>query len=81
MKTEVLLFASLKDLARADRISVELADHACVSDLLASISSQHPILEERLSLTRVAIDDRFAAPEDLIPPGAEIALIPPVSGG
>ncbi|MEC9476341.1 MAG: MoaD/ThiS family protein [Planctomycetota bacterium] len=81
MKVEVLLFASLRDLTGADRLTVELGENASVTDLLDSIADQHPFLKERVALTRVAIDDRFAAAEDLIPPESELALIPPVSGG
>ncbi|MDE0959955.1 MAG: MoaD/ThiS family protein [Planctomycetota bacterium] len=81
MQIEVLLFASLKDLAQSDRITVDLAADSSVSDLVDAISDQHPILAERLPITRVAVDDKFCSPEDLIPAGAEVALIPPVSGG
>ncbi len=81
MKVEVLLFASLRDLAQSDRISVELAEDATVADLLVSISTQYPLLEDRVALSRVAVNDRFSCSEDPIPPGSELALIPPVSGG
>ena len=81
MKVEVFLFASLRDLAETDRITVELVENASVNDLLCSISSQHPVLKDRVPLARVAIDDRFSAGDDPIPPGSELALIPPVSGG
>ena len=81
MKVKVLLFASLRDLAEADRITVELAENASVTDLLDSIAQQHPLLKERVAMTRVAIEDRFCTGEDPIPPGSELALIPPVSGG
>ncbi|MGE4602094.1 MAG: MoaD/ThiS family protein [Planctomycetota bacterium] len=81
MKVEVLLFASLRDLAQSDRISVELAEDATVADLLISISTQYPLLEDRVALSRVAVNDRFSRSEDPIPSGSELALIPPVSGG
>lgn len=81
MKVEVLLFASLRDLAEADRITVELAEDAKVTDLIACIGDQHPALKDGASLARIAIDDRFSNSDDPILPGAELALIPPVSGG
>ena len=81
MKVEVLLFASLRDLAQSDRISVELAEDATVADLLISISTQYPLLEDRVALSRVPVNDRFSRSEDPIPSGSELALIPPVSGG
>jgi molybdopterin synthase catalytic subunit len=81
MQIEVLLFASLKDLAQADRIAVELPEEALVSDLFEAISEQFPPLADRLPNTRVAVDDRFCSPDDRISAGSEVALIPPVSGG
>ena len=81
MKVDVLLFASLRDLAKSDRISVDVAENATVGDLLVSISSQYPELKDRVAISRVAVDDRFSCSEDQIPAGSELALIPPVSGG
>ncbi|MBT7130416.1 MAG: MoaD/ThiS family protein [Planctomycetes bacterium] len=81
MQIEVLLFASLRDLAQSDSIAVELPADASVSDLVEAISEQFPPLADRLPNTRVAVDDRFCSPEDRISAGSEVALIPPVSGG
>jgi molybdopterin synthase catalytic subunit len=81
MQIEVLLFASLKDLARADHITVELPEEASVSDLVEAISVQYPPLADRLADTRIAVDDLFCSPDDRISAGSEVALIPPVSGG
>ena len=81
MKVDVLLFASLRDLAKSDRISVDVAENATVGDLLVSISSQYPELKDRVAISRVAVDDRFSCSEDQISAESELALIPPVSGG
>ena len=81
MKVDVLLFTSLRDLAKSDRISVDVGEDATVGDLLVSICNQYPELEDRVAISRVAVDDRFSCSEDQIPAGSELALIPPVSGG
>ncbi len=76
-----MLFASLRDLAGCDQIEVELPDGSSIEDLVAAIAVQHPDLADRLASTRVAMNERFSTAEEVIESGAELALIPPVSGG
>lgn len=81
MTIEVLLFASLKDAARADHISVSLPENATVADLLRATSEQHPALARHLPHCRVAVNREYARNDEPVREGAEIALLPPVSGG
>lgn len=74
----VLYFASLRDAAGVER---ETIDHA--GDLRAlylALRTKHgfSLPVERL---RVAMDGAFARWDDVPGDGAEIAFIPPVSGG
>ena len=77
---KVLLFAGLKERARADEIEVRLPPGATVGDLLQAIAQQHPSLADMVGGCRVAVDQEFMQPSDSAD-GKEIALIPPVSGG
>lgn len=77
----VLLFAGLREAARSEAITVEIPEEISVSELLVAIEDQHPALRGRVAGCRVAIDQEFAGPQDAISSAAEIALIPPVSGG
>jgi molybdopterin converting factor subunit 1 len=77
----VRLFARARDLAGADRIAVELPDGATVGDLRRRLAEVHPRLAELVARSALAVADEFAEDAQLLPPVAEIALLPPVSGG
>lgn len=62
-------------------MGVELADGATVADLLETLGRAYPEIAKSLTGCRVAIDQEFASADDAIPVGAELAVIPPVSGG
>lgn len=76
----VLLFASLRDRAGASSIDVGFSG-GTVGELRTAIEEQFPQLGDALATSRVAIDHEFRSDEDDIPRGAEVAVIPPVSGG
>lgn len=52
-----------------------------VAEVLKSLMQRHAGLAEIASVLRVAVNQEFASPDDLIRDGDEVALIPPVSGG
>ncbi len=81
MKVKVQLFAAAKELARTDRIDVELPEGATVSVLSETIGRQCPELHELLPVSRIAVNQEFALSDLQVHDADEIALIPPVSGG
>lgn len=81
MEVQIRLFATLKDRAGREQISVQLPDGASVADLLKAVGETYPALQPYLSSAVVAINHEFAFPEDSLHPGDEVALFPPVSGG
>ena len=76
---KVLLFARAKDLIGAD--CVEVADAATVGELRSRLIERYPNLAGLLEKSAVAVNDEFAEDGATIPAGAEVALLPPVSGG
>lgn len=78
---QVLVFAGLKERLGRSEVEVELADGATVAHLLETLAVAHPEIAKSLTGCRVAIDQEFASADDAIPAGAELAVIPPVSGG
>jgi molybdopterin converting factor subunit 1 len=74
------LFARLREQAGTDCETLDAAG-ATVRDLYGSLRLRHPELEADLSLIRAARNHDFAAWEDLVEDGDEVAFIPPVSGG
>lgn len=81
MQVTVLLFAGAREAAGADQVTVPLGSHPTVADLAAALGAQSPTLAPLIARARFAVDNHFAAPADPVPDGAEVALIPPVSGG
>jgi molybdopterin converting factor subunit 1 len=76
MRVTVRLFAVLRERAGADELELELADGARVGDALDRVET----LTEGVPVV-MAVNQDYAEPTDLLHPGDELALIPPVSGG
>ena len=76
----VHLFASYAESFGANSLKIELAPDGTVSDLIAEVRSR-PGSYVLPPAPRVAINRKFAAPDQLVRATDEIALIPPVSGG
>jgi len=81
MKIAVKLFAAAKQRAGRDAVEVELPSPATVAALRMALAAQHPNLASLLPHARLAINSDYAADHAVIPAAAEIAIIPPVSGG
>jgi len=76
MIVRVRLFAALRERAGTDRLELELPDGARVADALAAVDG----LAEGLSLV-LAVNREYAAPDQVLHPDDELAVVPPVSGG
>ena len=81
MNVRVRLFARARDLAGADVVEVSLPEGATVGDLRRALAGQVPALARLLERSALAVRDEFAEDAVLLPAGAEVALLPPVSGG
>ncbi|HEX7880191.1 MAG TPA: molybdenum cofactor biosynthesis protein MoaE [Candidatus Eisenbacteria bacterium] len=81
MIVRIATFAGLRDDLGAPEVELTLPDGATAADLLAAVERRWPRLTGRLGSVRVAADLEFLAASDPIPVDAELALIPPVSGG
>jgi molybdopterin converting factor subunit 1 len=81
MKVRVLLFARARDLAGRDVAEVELPAGATVAALREQLARELPGLSGFVTRCAVAVDGEYAEEEDVVREGAEVAVIPPVSGG
>ncbi len=81
MTCRVRLFARAKDLAGAEAVAVTLSPGATVADLRRRLAADHPALAGLLPRCAVAVGGEFAEDSLALPAGAEVALLPPVSGG
>lgn len=81
MTYEVRLFARAKDVAGTESIQVELPQGATVADLRARLAAECPALAGLLERCAIAVNDEFADKTLILPHPAEVAVLPPVSGG
>jgi molybdopterin synthase catalytic subunit/molybdopterin converting factor small subunit len=73
----VKLFVGLREKAGADEIDLELPDDARVRDAIAAIDHLAP---PGMCLV-LAVNRVYAAEDQRLSPGDELAVVPPVSGG
>jgi molybdopterin converting factor subunit 1 len=78
---KVRLFARARELAGADCIDVDVPAGATVGDLRRRIGEAHPPLAKLVERSALAVNDEFADDGLTLPLNAEVALLPPVSGG
>ncbi len=81
MRFRVRLFARAKDLTGASSVTLDLPEGATVAELRRCLAKEQPALVPLLERSALAVNDEFAQDEWTLPPGAEVALLPPVSGG
>lgn len=76
----VLYFAGAREAAGAARETLERVP-ATVADLRRALTEAHPALGRILPRCRIAVDQEFAEDDAPLRDGAEVAVVPPVSGG
>jgi molybdenum cofactor biosynthesis protein MoaC/molybdopterin converting factor subunit 1 len=82
MRVEVRLFAMLRERAGRDRLELELPEGATVADALEAAGRESGLGELLEAMpVRVAVNREYAAEDEPVSGGDELALIPPVSGG
>ena len=82
MNVTVKLFAAARELAgERSAIDAELPEGATVGDLRAWLAADCPSLAPLLKSATFAIDTDYAVDSTPLRPDAEVACIPPVSGG
>jgi len=81
VKVRVRLFALARQLAGAESIDVDLPDGASVRQLRDELQRTCPSLASLLPTMMIAVNEEYAVDSSRIPPGAAVAVIPPVSGG
>ncbi len=80
MTVTVLLFASYADTLGANQLAFELGGGATVGDVLGRVRAL-PGADRLPTEPLVAVNERYARADQLLEPGDEVAIIPPVAGG
>lgn len=81
MTVTVKLFAAARDIIGSASIDLELPQGATVAEVRAAISHQYPAAERLIARSAIALNHDYALDSDVVPQNAELAVIPPVSGG
>jgi MoaE-MoaD fusion protein len=81
MTITVLLFAQAREHAGRARLTLELPEGSRVADAIALLERDHPALASLRPHLALAVDQRLVRADASLAHGAELALLPPVSGG
>jgi molybdopterin converting factor subunit 1 len=82
VQVTVRLFALARQRAGRAEVVVEIAEPATVAALKAALAAAYPELAPLIPQLMIAVDADYADDDaHMIPPGVEVAAIPPVSGG
>jgi molybdopterin synthase catalytic subunit len=80
MRVTLRTFALLRELS-TDRRAVDLVDGATVADAWTSLAEAYPAVADHRPFVRAARNGAYAAWDDGLTDGDEVAFLPPVSGG
>lgn len=75
---KILFFAHLRDAVGEDFVRVDVSGKT-VAEVKELLKEKYNL--QKLDTVMTAINEEFAANEDIIQSGDEVAFIPPVSGG
>lgn len=76
------LFANLKEKAGSAEIRLEVPEPFTAGDLKARLKRDYPALSTQLNKVVVTVNNgQIFLNEEVIPPGAEVTLLPPFGGG
>jgi molybdopterin synthase catalytic subunit len=81
MQVRVRLFAGLHDIAGQRSLAVDLPDGATVAQLREEIARRYPVLAPHLPTAVCAVNEDYVDIAHKLCADADVALIPPVSGG
>jgi molybdopterin converting factor small subunit len=79
-RLRIAVFAGLAELAGGRFLEIDWPG-GTVADLVDAVAAARPALAPLLAKSAVAIDHRHAAADAPVMPGADVAFLPPVSGG
>lgn len=80
-RVKLLFFATLRDRAGTKTMELDIPSDLTIQGLKDKLSMEYPSLKESMSSVLITINREYAFDEAVIPPDAELAMFPPVSGG
>jgi molybdopterin converting factor subunit 1 len=80
-RIKLLFFATIRDRAGTRSMELDIPEALTVQGLKDKIAEEFPSLRDSMKSVLITIDREYAFDEAVIPPNAEMAMFPPVSGG
>ena len=80
MELNIQAFGIAKEIVGGSELQLQVSDKITAAELKQLLESRYEKLS-KLSSFLLAVNDEYAAPEEILNAGDEIAIIPPVSGG
>lgn len=80
-RIKLLFFATIRDRAGTKSMELDVPEDMTVQGLKDKLAQEYPNLKESMKSVLTTIDREYAFDEAVIPPNAELAMFPPVSGG
>jgi molybdopterin converting factor small subunit len=74
-------YAGLRELAKTATMELDWQSGLSAASLRETISQRVPDITSLLEKSSLAVNDVIVGNEFVLPDGAEVALLPPVSGG
>jgi molybdopterin converting factor subunit 1 len=81
VKLRLRLFAVARQLAGTRCVEIDLPDGATLGQLRAALAAHVPALAPIVKNLMFAVDAEYRRDETVLSPQADVACIPPVSGG
>ena len=79
-RLRIAVFAGMAELAGCRQIDLPWRG-GTVAELRRGLADAHPAVASLLARSAVAVGGRYAGDDDPVAAGADVAVIPPVSGG
>lgn len=80
-KIRLLFFATLRERAGVKSMELDVPESMTVRGLKEKLAAEYPSLRDSMKSVLITVNREYAFDEAVIPPNAEMALFPPVSGG
>ncbi len=80
-KIKLLFFATTRERAGTKTLEMEIPTDMTIQGLKDKLALDIPALKESMKSVLITINREYAFDEAVVPPGAEIGMFPPVSGG
>ena len=81
MTVKIALFAAAREIVGEESLQLQVDDEATVDTVKDILTSRYPELLPLIGVSSWSVDHEYVTASTELHDGAEIGLIPPVSGG